>query len=190
MEKFCDDKAANFELYVADQYHSVYEYDPRDIRDLDSLQIVENWSDSDSKTPSKLKRCPLESSPFCGIDLIRAASHRKWICSAFWNAERRLFRFNFAALLLLDVLLGVYLRKLIAADRLDSSLSEKVDESALQLAEGLEWISNNPGGLKINPKMAFLISKFCYHHVQIWQGYCQMIIDYSHWFITGWVKIE
>jgi len=32
--------------------------------------------------------------------------------------------------------------------------------------------------------MAFLISKFCYHHVQIWQGYCQMIIDYSHWFIT------
>ena len=110
------------------------------------------------------------------------------VVSSFLNGKEKIVLYNNLFVLLIDMVVGFLLYRYFVSSRFCvGELTTWIKLLADRLSEGLDWLANNPGGLKQNQRLAMLLSKFCDHHVRIWESFALMLCENCNIFVTGMV---
>jgi hypothetical protein len=144
------------------------------IPSIDPRQFVENFNQSST---SQVRDSPLyvvePEMVVCGVELtkcntVKALWYRCAVLSFILSqtsgkTKIKMARVNQLFLLVIDVLLGVAVWRTLSpsAERICAAEHQNaVRHLARRFGDGLLWLASNPGGLKLNPKLAHFLSQF------------------------------
>lgn len=112
------------------------------------------------------------------------------VVSSLLNGKEKIVLYNNFFVLLIDMIVGFLLYRYFVPSRFCvGELTTWIELLADRLSQGLDWLANNPGGLKQNQRLAMLLSKFCDHHVRIWETFALMLCQNCNIFVTGMVLV-